>query len=160
MKFRAVALAVLLGGTAAIAQPVPTTPPLPGAGQWRATTHATGTGYETGTFDQPFDGGIRISCTSDGGATLAVQIRGKAPTAGTRFLLIPATRAARSRTFGFTAGPDGSVSFARARADRQFARLWAALRGGNNVTIRNPEGGFSVQSLDGARTTLPAQVCG
>ena len=75
MKFRAVALAVLLGGTAAIAQPVPTTPPLPGAGQWRATTHATGTGYETGTFDQPVDSDLPLTVNGVAGDAATFKLR-------------------------------------------------------------------------------------
>lgn len=114
--------------------------------------------YSTGTFDQPVDGGIRIACLPGGSATLTVQIKGAAAKAGSRFLLIPATRS-RSQSFTFTAGPDGLVKFARARGDRQLARLWAAFRGGNNVTIRFPDGSFSVQSLIGATATLPVRPC-
>lgn len=157
MMFRAAALIAALGGTAAVAQTVPAAPP---AGQWRMVAHATGTAYETGTFDRPIDGGLRVACTSDGGVLLSAQIKGAAPAAGSRFLLIPATRQGRSQTFAFTAGADGVVTIARPRADRRIVRLWAALRGGNNVTIRYADGSFSVQSLIGASATLPARVCG
>lgn len=116
--------------------------------------------YSTGTFDQPVDGGIRIACMPGGAATLTVQIKGMAPAAGSRFMVIPATRQGKSQTFTFTAGPNGDVRFARARSDRQFGRMWAAFRGGNNATIRFADGGFSVQSLIGATSTLPARPCG
>ena len=129
-------------------------------GQWRSVVHATGTGYETGALDQPVDGGLRIACRTDGGATLTAQIKGAAPKAGSRFLLIPATRRGASQSFAFTAGADGGVEFVSARSDRQLARLWAAFRGGNNVTIRFADGSFSVQSLIGVTATLPARPCG
>lgn len=114
--------------------------------------------YSTGTFDQPVDGGIRIACLPDGSATLSTQIKGRGPAAGSRFLLIPATRSG-SQSFAFTAGADGTTRIARARSDRQFGRLWAALRGGNNVTVRYGDGSFGVQSLVGSRTTLPERPC-
>lgn len=135
-------------------------PAAPPPGQWRAVAHATGTAYETGTFDQPADGGLRIACTSDGAALLSVQIKGAAPAAGRRFLVIPATRRGKAQSFAFTADSDGTVRFPTARGDRQLGKLWAALRGGNNATIRYLDGSFSVQSLIGATATLPARVCG
>lgn len=160
MIFRAAVLIAALGAAAVTAQtptPAATTAPesfwTKGFGQGIAE-------YQTGTFDQPVDGGIRFACLPDGGATMTVQIKGVAPAAGSRFLLIPATRTGRSQSFTFTAGPDGLVKIARARADRQLSRLWAALRGGNNVTVRFNDGSFAVQSLVGARATLPARTCG
>lgn len=160
MKFRAAVLIAVLGATAVTAQtptPAATTAPesfwTKGFGQGIAE-------YQTGTFDRPVDGGLRFACLPNGGATMTVQIKGVAPAAGSRFLLIPATRAGRSQSFTFTAGPDGQVKFARARTDRQLSRLWAALRGGNNVTVRYNDGSFAVQSLVGARATLPARTCG
>lgn len=168
MKLGAAALIAVSTATTGLAQmtpaptpalalaPAPATP----LSQWRVAAHATGTGYETGTFDQSIDGGLRVACTSNGAASLAVQIKGVAPAAGSRFLLIPATRQGRSQTLTFTAGPDGQVTFARARSDRQLARLWAALRGGNNATVRYADGSFSVQSLIGATAVLPARPCG
>ena len=152
IRLAAAAAAAIALTTAAGAQPVES--------QWRATAHATGTGYETGTFDQPIDGGLRIACLSDGSATLSTQIKGVAPTAGSRFLVIPATRGGTTQTFAYTAGADGTSTVTRARSDRQFGRLWAALQGGNNVTVRYADGSFAVQSLAGTRTTLPARPCG
>lgn len=157
MIVRAFALVAALAGTAAVSQTTPAPAP---KSFWTSGFNQGISEYQTGTFDQPVDGGIRIACLPGGAATLSVQVRGKAPVAGSRFLLIPATRAGRNRTFTFTAGPDGTVNFARARGDRQLGQLWAAFRGGNNVTIRFPDGGFSVQSLIGATATLPARVCG
>lgn len=140
--------------------PAATQPTAAPASQWRAVTHATGTGYETGTFDQPVDGGVRIACLADGSATLTTQIKGVAPAPGSRFLLIPATRGGRTQTFAFTAGPEGRVDFARASTDRRLGQLWTALRGGNNATVRYGDGTFAVQSLAGTRETLPARPCG
>lgn len=118
------------------------------------------TEYSTGTFDQPVDGGVRLSCLPDGSAALSVQIKGVEPSAGARFRIIPATRRGASQSFDFTASANHGVKFARARSDRQLAKLWAALRGGNNVTIRYLDGSFSVQSLIGASATLPRKPCG
>lgn len=129
-------------------------------GQWRLGAHPTGTAYETGTFDRPIDGGMRIVCLPGGSALLNVQIKGVAPTAGSRFLIVPTNRrGAKAQTF--TAGPDGSVTFRNARTDRRFAALWSSLRGGTTATIRydGGTGTFAVQSLAGASRTLPALPC-
>lgn len=158
MFVRAAALLATLTGTVAVAQ----TAPAPAAPQsfWTSGFNQGISEYQTGTFDQPVDGGIRIACLPGGSASLTVQVRGKTPVAGSRFLVIPATRTGRSRSFAFTAGPDGTVKFARARTDRQLGQLWAAFRGGNNATVRYLDGSFSVQSLVGATATLPVRVCG
>lgn len=163
MIFRAAALIALTGGTALIALTGGTAiaqSAAPSQSFWTSAFNQGIAEYQTGAFDQPVDGGIRLACLPDGGATLTVQIKGVAPAAGRRFLLIPATRQGRSQSFTFVADGNGQVKFARARTDRQLSRLWTALRGGNNVTIRFADGGFSVQSLIGATATLPARVCG
>lgn len=152
----ALVLAAFAAAGATAQTPAPTTTPSPQS-FWTSGFNQGISEYQTGTFDQPVDGGIRLACLPGGAATLSVQIKGVAPAAGSRFLLIPATRAGRSRTFAFTAGPDGVVKFAR--ADRRLGQLWAAFRGGNNVTIRFADGSFSVQSLVGASATLPTRVC-
>lgn len=130
-----------------------------GGSMWTSGFGQGITEYSTGTFDEPVDGGIRIACLPRGGATLSVQIKGVDPAAGSRFLVIPVTGRGKAQTFTFTAGPDRDVKIARPRTDRQFARMWAALRGGSHVTIRYPDGSFTVQSLVGAAATLPVRPC-
>lgn len=160
MKFLAAALSAGLIATAAIGQTAPTATATAPKSMWTSGFGQGITEYSTGTFDQPVDGGIRLACLPGGGATLTVQIKGVEPGAGKRFLLVTATRSGKEQSFPFTAGADGTVRFARARTDARLGRLWRALRGGNNVTIRYLDGTFSVQSLIGATATLPARVCG
>ena len=160
MMFRTAALAAAMTCAAtATAQIAPSAP----RSQW---TKTSGQGaarntisYQTGTFDQPVDAGLRLTCPARGPAVLTVQIKGVKPEAGRLFLLIPETLQGTSQSFTFTAGPKGELSFARARTDRTLARLWTALRGGSNLTVRYSDGSFAVVSLAGARATLPARPC-
>ncbi|MDV3458627.1 hypothetical protein RZN05_16635 [Sphingomonas sp. HF-S4] len=135
---------------------------LPAAAQQSGSLWSRGfnqgiTEYRTGQWDAPTGGALALSCLPSGQASIAAQIKGRAPPAGSALRLRVSSRAG-SREWRFATDGQGSVKLAASSAD--FRGLWAALRSRDTVTIRYSDGRFSVQSLAGAGKTLPATPCG
>jgi hypothetical protein len=135
---------------------------LPAAAQqsgsaWRSGFNQGIAEYSTGEWDSSTGGALAIACLPGGQASISAQIKGQAPPANAALRLVTSSRAG-SREFRFTTDAKGTARLPAAGAS--FQQLWAALRGRDIVTIRYPDGRFSVQSLDGAGKTLPATPCG
>jgi hypothetical protein len=142
----------------AAATAVPAFAQITSNGLWSSHYHMGETEYSTGEIDQPTGGQISISCAGKV-ALLSTQIKGKAPPANSSVRLVASSRdgSVESR---FTTGGNGAVRIADAAASAEFRRLWANLRARDIVTIRYPDGQYSVQSLAGAQRTLPRKPCG
>lgn len=135
---------------------------LPAAAQQSGSLWSRGfnqgiTEYRTGEWDGSTGGALSIACLPGGQASISAQIKGQAPPANATLRLTASSRAG-SREWRFASDAQGGVKLAAASAD--FRALWAALRSRDIVTIRYPDGRFSVQSLAGAGKTLPATPCG
>lgn len=135
---------------------------LPAAAQQSGSLWSSGfnqgiTEYRTGRWDAASGGALALSCLPGGQASIAAQIKGQALPGGAALRLSVSSRAG-SREWRFGTDGQGSVRLAAGSAD--FRALWAALRSRDTVTIRYPDGRFSVQSLAGAGKTLPATPCG
>lgn len=135
---------------------------LPAAAQQSGSLWSSGfnqgiTEYRTGQWDAATGGALAIACLPGGQASISAQIKGQAPPAGTPLRLSVSSRAG-TQAWRFATDGQGAVKLAANSAD--FRALWAALRSRDTVTIRYPDGRFSVQSLAGASKTLPATPCG
>jgi hypothetical protein len=142
-------LRVLLLGAAAMAQT--------SSGLWHYQFQNGIGEYITGEWDSATGGALNLSCRGDGTVSIMTQIKGQAPPANAQFELAASSRAGTA-TSRFATNAQGSAEM-RASAPA-FARLWANLRAGDIVTIRYPDGRFSVQSLAGAQKLLPVKPCG
>lgn len=145
----------------ALAAIVVVTLALPAAAQqsgsaWRSGFNQGITQYLTGEWDSSTGGALSIACLPDGRASISAQIKGETPPANSTLRLTTSSRTA-SREWRFTTDAKGDVILPAGNAN--FGALWASLRGHDIVTIRYPDGRFSVQSLDGASKTLPAAPC-
>jgi len=124
---------------------------------WRSGFHQGITQYLTGEWDSSTGGALNLSCLPGGRVAILAQIKGQAPPANTVLRLTVSSRAG-SREFRFATDRQGSATLPAAGA--AFRQLWGALRTRDIVTVRYPDGRFSVQSLDGAGKTLPVRPCG
>lgn len=147
---------ITLSLAAAVAAPA--VAQITGNGLWSRNDHMGETEYSTGQIDQPTGGQLSISCSGTA-ALLSTQIKGKAPPANSSVSLTASSRAGSVES-RFTTGADGAVRIANAARSAEFGRLWANLRARDIVTIRYPDGQYSVQSLAGAQRTLPRKPCG
>jgi hypothetical protein len=143
----------------ALAAAVGTPGALPAAGRpmWNYA-YQNGIGqYLTGEWDSPTGGALNLSCKGNA-VTIMAQIKGEAPPPNSKLRLIASSRAG-SRETSFTTDAQGSVAIADAARSPAFGRLWADLRARDIVTVRYADGRFTVQSLDGAKATLPPVPC-
>lgn len=113
--------------------------------------------YLTGEWNLPSGGALNLSCLGKGRVAILAQIKGQAPPAGSRLRLTTSSRAG-SRTATFQTDAQGTAELPIGAP--AFRQLWANLRAGDIVTMRYTDGRTSVQSLAGARKTLPATPCG
>ncbi len=114
--------------------------------------------YLTGEWDASTGGALNLSC-KDGGVAIMAQIKGQAPPASSRLLLVASSRAG-SRDHGFMTDGQGSVRIADVAGSAGFRALWVDLRARDIVTLRYSDGRRVVLSLAGAQTTLPRAPCG
>ena len=114
--------------------------------------------YSTGTWDSPAGGALAISCRGDGSVSIAAQIKGQAPPAGSHLRLTVSSRSG-SRESSFPTDGQGSAVVA-SHGNPAFQKLWANLRAGDIVTLRYADDRTNVQSLAGAARTLPVKPCG
>jgi hypothetical protein len=112
--------------------------------------------YSTGTWDTTTGGALSLSC-SDRNATVTAQIDGKTPPPRSRLLLTIGTRQGTTPMPLATEANGGVMMPVESAA---LERLWAALRGGDIVTVAYEDGRKSVLSLAGAAATMPAKPCG
>jgi type IV secretory pathway protease TraF len=113
--------------------------------------------YLTGEWDSPTGGALNLSCKGRS-VTIMAQIKGQAPPPNSKLRLIASSRAG-SRETSFMTDAQGSVEIADAARSPAFRQLWADLRARDIVTVRYADGRFEVQSLDGAKETLPPTPC-
>lgn len=132
---------------------------LPAAGRsmWNYTFQNGIGEYLTGEWDSPTGGALNLSCKGKA-VTIMAQIKGQAPPPGSKLRLVASSRAG-SRETSFITDARGDVQIADAARSPAFRQLWADLRARDIVTVRYADGRFEVQSLDGARETLPVQPC-
>lgn len=113
--------------------------------------------YLTGEWDASTGGALNVSCLAGGKVSIMPQINGKAPPANSRLRLTTSARAG-SRDAWFQTDAQGTARTSVTAP--AFRQLWANLRAGDIVTLRYADGSTNVQSLAGARKTLPARPCG
>jgi hypothetical protein len=124
---------------------------------WRSGFNQGITEYLTGEWDGSTGGALSLACLPGGQASISAQIKGQAPPANSTLKLTASSRAG-SREWRFATDARGTAKLAAGSA--RFQQLWAGLRSRDTVTVRYPDGRFSVQSLAGAGRTLPASPCG
>ena len=132
---------------------------LPAAGRsmWNYTFQNGIGEYLTGEWDSPTGGALNLSCKGKA-VTIMAQIKGQAPPPNSKLRLIASSRAG-SRETNFMTDAQGSVEIADAARSPAFRQLWTDLRARDIVTVRYADGRFAVQSLDGAKETLPTRPC-
>jgi hypothetical protein len=126
------------------------------AGRWNFAYNNGITEYSTGTWDATTGAALIVSC-SDRSASVVAQISGKVAPPRSRLLLTFATRKGTNPIAVLT---DAAGSAEMPARSTDFTRLWAALRGGDIVTVSYEDGRSGVLSLAGAAATLPRQPCG
>lgn len=113
--------------------------------------------YSTGAWDRPTGAALLLSCAKDGTVSVAAQIKGQTPPAGTALRLSASSRSG-TRESVFRLDSRGGVALPATSA--AIRTLWANLRWGDILTLRYADGRQAVLSLAGAAKTLPATPCG